>query len=376
MRNGMNGIFTSESVTEGHPDKICDQIADAILDALLAQDPESRCACEVTVRGGKVDIFGEISSWAIVDYEQIARDVIRKIGYTDPSLGFDAEHARIVVDIAQQSQDIAMGIGRKDPRFQGAGDQGIVFGYAVRETKDLMPFPIEAAHRIARRLAEIRKSGELSFLRPDGKTQVTAAYSRGIPKYINRIVVSCQHTDDISNKELCELIAQKVVPAALPEMRGMCQLFVNPTGRFVKGGPAADSGLTGRKLIVDTYGGACRHGGGAFSGKDPSKVDRSGAYRARQIAKSIVANGYADRCEIQIGYVIGQANPCNVYVDTFGTERIPKDEILRKVKSVDMTPYGIITELGLKRPIYSQTSCYGHFGENVANLPWEQVLDI
>ena len=390
-RNGFNGIFTSESVTEGHPDKICDQIADAILDALLAQDPDSRCACEVTVRGGKVDIFGEITSWAIVDYEQIARNVIRRIGYTDPSLGFDADHARVVVDIAQQSADIAVGVDSKNAKRQGAGDQGIVFGYATNETDCLMPYPIVyatnetdclmpypivAAHRIAKRLAEVRKSGEIVGLRPDGKTQVSVWYKDGKPLQVRQYVVSTQHDEDIDMNQLWEQIFGKVIFTAIPYNKGLAQLFVNPTGRFVKGGPAADSGLTGRKLIVDTYGGACRHGGGAFSGKDPSKVDRSGAYRARQIAKSIVANGYADRCEIQIGYIIGKADPCSVYVDTFGTEKIPFKKIIKKVNSVDMTPYGIIKELDLKRPIYSQTACYGHFGENAASLPWEQVLDI
>ena len=375
-RNGFNGIFTSESVTEGHPDKICDQIADAILDALLAQDPDSRCACEVTVRGGKVDIFGEITSWAIVDYEQIARNVIRRIGYTDPSLGFDADHARVVVDIAQQSADIAVGVDSKNAKRQGAGDQGIVFGYATNETDCLMPYPIVAAHRIAKRLAEVRKSGEIVGLRPDGKTQVSVWYKDGKPLQVRQYVVSTQHDEDIDMNQLWEQIFGKVIFTAIPYNKGLAQLFVNPTGRFVKGGPAADSGLTGRKLIVDTYGGACRHGGGAFSGKDPSKVDRSGAYRARQIAKSIVANGYADRCEIQIGYIIGKADPCSVYVDTFGTEKIPFKKIIKKVNSVDMTPYGIIKELDLKRPIYNQTACYGHFGENAASLPWEQVLDI
>lgn len=373
--NGFNGIFTSESVTEGHPDKICDQIADAILDALLAQDPESRCACEVTVRGGKVDIFGEITSWAIVDYEQIARDVIRRIGYTDPSLGFDADHARVVVDIAQQSADIAMGVDRKDVRWQGAGDQGIVFGYATNETDSLMPYPIVSAHRIAKRLAEVRRSGEIAGLRPDGKTQVSVWYKDGIPLQVTQYVVSTQHDEAVDMDQLQDLIAEKVISSAVP-YKCTCPLLVNPTGRFVKGGPAADSGLTGRKLIVDTYGGACRHGGGAFSGKDPSKVDRSGAYRARQIAKSIVAADYADRCEIQIGYVIGQADPCSVHVDTFGTEKISPELIIKKVKSVDMTPYGIIKDLDLKRPIYSQTACYGHFGENVKYLPWEKVLDL
>ena len=256
MKRGFDGIFTSESVTEGHPDKICDQIADAILDALLAQDSDSRCACEVTVRGGKVDIFGEITSWAIVDYEQIARDVIRRIGYTNPALGFDADHARVVVDIAQQSADIAMGVDRKNAKSQGAGDQGIVFGYATNETDSLMPYPIVAAHGIAKRLAEVRKSGEIAGLRPDGKTQVSVWYKDGKPLQVSQYVVSTQHDEAVDMEQLWEQIARKVIPVAVPYSNGMAQLFVNPTGRFVKGGPAADSGRTGRKRIVDTYGGA------------------------------------------------------------------------------------------------------------------------
>lgn len=373
-------LFTSESVTCGHPDKVCDQIADRILDSLLDQDPASRVACEVTCITDAVHIFGEVTTKAHVDYEAVARQVIREIGYTVPGVGFDADGCEVRVDLHEQSPDIAQGISRRKPEEfmdAGAGDQGIMFGYACRETPSLMPLPIELAHQLAKQLEQVRKDGRLAYLLPDGKTQVTVEYDEfDDPKRIATVVVSAQHLDSVDIEDLrCDIMNEVILPG-LPQklLDADTQFFINPTGRFVLGGPAADSGLTGRKLISDTYGGYARHGGGAFSGKDASKVDRSGAYMARYLAKNIVACGMADRCEVQLGYSIGLAEPVSLRIDTFGTEHIPLKEIYCAVtKAVDLRPMAIIQRFGLTRPIYSQVSCYGHFGSNAASEPWEQT---
>lgn len=372
----MTTFFTSESVTEGHPDKVCDQIADAILDALLEQDPHSHVACEVTAMTQEVHIFGEITSAAQVDYEAIARQVIREIGYTKPGHGFDAQTCRITVDVHQQSPDINMGVEKSDVMENGAGDQGMMFGYACRETESLMPLPIELAHKLTKRLACLRREGFLPYLLPDGKAQVTVEYRDGIPARVDAVVVSSQHEEGVSMETLRRDILEQVIRPVIPEtmLDSRTKYFINPTGRFCIGGPAGDSGLTGRKLIVDTYGGYARHGGGAFSGKDPSKVDRSGAYMARYLAKNVVAAGLAHRCEIQISYAIGVAQPVSLLVDTFGTGRIPDEEIQQRIlERVDLRPSAIIRSLGLQGPIYRQTASYGHFGSNTADLPWEQT---
>ena len=372
----MTTFFTSESVTEGHPDKVCDQIADAILDALLEKDPHSHVACEVTAITDEVHIFGEITSAARVDYEAIARQVIREIGYTKPGHCFDADSCRITVDVHQQSPDINMGVERSDTMENGAGDQGMMFGYACRETDSLMPLPIELAHKLTKRLAYVRREGILPYLLPDGKAQVTVEYRDGIPARVDTVVVSSQHGADVSMDTLREDVLLHVIRPVIPEamLDADTKYFINPTGRFCIGGPAGDSGLTGRKLIVDTYGGYARHGGGAFSGKDPSKVDRSGAYMARYLAKNVVAAGLADRCEIQISYAIGVAQPVSLLVDTFGTG-VTSDESIQKLirDTVDLRPSAIIDKLNLRTPFYRHTASYGHFGSNTVDLPWEQT---
>ncbi|WP_066924791.1 methionine adenosyltransferase [Murdochiella massiliensis] len=372
-------LFTSESVTCGHPDKVCDQVADRILDALLAQDPDSHVACEVTCAEEKMHIFGEISSEAEVDYRAIAREVISEIGYTQPGHGFDAQTCEITVDIHRQSPDIARGIARSRDAERldaGAGDQGMMFGYACNQTKSLMPLPIELAHTLTKRLEAMRRSGKLPFLLPDGKSQVTVEYDGNRPMRIASVLVSTQHRADVSieevRAEVCRHVINEVLPAAM--LDDDTQYYVNPTGRFVQGGPAADSGLTGRKLIVDTYGGYARHGGGSFSGKDATKVDRSGAYMARYIAKNIVAQGLADQCEVQLSYAIGLAEPMSVRIETFGTENVKQSILARAIRnSVDMRPAAIIQRFGLTNPIFSSVSCYGHFGSNAAKMPWEQT---
>ena len=368
--------FTSESVTQGHPDKVCDQIADAILDAVLAADPYAHVACEVTAITDSVHIFGEITTCAHVDYEAVARETIRTIGYTTPGHGFDADTCRIVVDLHEQSPDINMGVQRENEEESGAGDQGMMFGYACRETESLMPLPIELAHALTRRLADVREMRIIPELLPDGKAQVTVQYEDGIPTRIDTVVVSTQHTDSISETELRAKVIDEVILKALPAnlLDDRTHMLINPTGRFLIGGPAGDSGLTGRKLIVDTYGGYARHGGGAFSGKDPTKVDRSAAYMARYLAKNVVAAGFADRCEVQLSYAIGVAQPVSLLVDTFGTESIPTQEIRRLIlDSVDMRPTAITRRFSLRSPIYSRVSCYGHFGGNASEMPWEQT---
>ena len=372
--------FTSESVTCGHPDKVCDQIADKILDSLLEQDPHSRVACEVTCATDSVHIFGEVTTSAEIDYDSIARRVIREIGYTTPGQGFDAETCKIQVDLHKQSPDIARGIDRRNLAERlnsGAGDQGMMFGYACKETDNLMPLPIELAHSLAKRLEQVRRTNELNYLLPDGKTQVTVEYDeQDRPCRIAAVIVSSQHRDWVDIQKLRQDIIDHVILPTLPNslVDSKTQFFINPTGRFVMGGPAADSGLTGRKLITDTYGGYARHGGGAFSGKDASKVDRSGAYLARYIAKNIVAADLADRCEVQLGYAIGLAEPVSFRIDTFGTEHLKKEIIYDAVAhSVDMRPMAIIDKFGLTNPIFSRVSCYGHFGSNAADMPWEQT---
>ena len=373
----MTTYFTSESVTQGHPDKVCDQIADAILDAVLADDPYSHVACEVTAITDAVHIFGEITTAAKVDYEAVARETIRAIGYTRPGHGFDADSCRVTIDLHEQSPDINMGVTREKEEESGAGDQGMMFGYACRETPSLMPLPIELAHSLAKRLEQVRRINELNYLLPDGKTQVTVEYDEHEhPKRIGAVIVSCQHRDTVETKKLRSDILGHVILPTLPKtlVDRDTQFFINPTGRFVMGGPAADSGLTGRKLITDTYGGYARHGGGAFSGKDASKVDRSGAYMARYIAKNIVASDLADKCEVQLGYAIGLAEPVSFRIDTFGTEHVERDKLCDAVlRAVDMRPMAIIQKFGLTNPIFSRVSCYGHFGSNAADMPWEQT---
>ena len=372
--------FTSESVTEGHPDKMADQISDAILDAILAQDPQGRVACETLVTTGQVHVVGEISTKCYVDIPKIIRKTVSDIGYTRAKYGFDAETCGILVSL-----DIAQGVNRALEAREGqmdvedaigAGDQGMMFGYATNETPEYMPLPIALAHRLARRLAEVRKDGTLSYLRPDGKTQVTILYEDGKPVAVDTIVISTQHDEDVSldqiRKDLIAEVIKKVVPAEL--LSDKTRIFVNPTGKFVIGGPQGDSGLTGRKIIVDTYGGWARHGGGAFSGKDPTKVDRSAAYAARYVAKNIVAAGLADRCEIQLAYAIGVAYPVSVMVDTFGTNKVDEEKIEELAKKhFDLRPAGIIKMLDLRRPIYKQTAAYGHFGRTDVDLPWEHT---
>ncbi len=372
-------LFTSESVTRGHPDKVCDQIADRILDEILEQDPESHVACEVACTTDQVHIFGEITTDAKVDYENTARQVIAEIGYTESGRGFDAESCRVQVDLHEQSPDIARGIRRKGARDEelnaGAGDQGMMFGFACRQTENLMPLPIELAHSLCKKLESVRRNGELPFLLPDGKSQVTVEYDGDVPKRIAAIVVSAQH-EEIAVKELRQEIYTHVILPSMPS--GMIdrntQIFINPTGRFVQGGPSADSGLTGRKLIVDTYGGYARHGGGSFSGKDASKVDRSGAYMARYVAKNIVESGLAAQCEVQLSYAIGLAEPMSVRVETAKTGVVPDETICRAITDrLDLRPAAIIRQLSLLDPVFSRLSCYGHFGSNAVSLPWEKT---
>lgn len=375
-------LFTSESVTEGHPDKIADQISDGILDAILAQDPTARVACETVVNTGLVVLVGEITTSAVVDYQQVARDTIRKIGYTDCKYGYDADSVAVLVSLDKQSPDIAMGVDdaletRGQSEEFGAGDQGLMFGYATNETESYMPLPIDLSHKLAYQLAKVRKEKQLDYLGPDGKVQVTIEYTpEHQVKRIDTIVVSTQHDEEISQdqirKDILDYVVKPVVPAEL--LDDETRYFINPTGKFVIGGPVGDSGLTGRKIIVDTYGGYARHGGGAFSGKDSTKVDRSASYAARYIAKNVVAAGFADKCEIQLAYAIGVAQPVSIAVDTFGTNHVPEDKIIEVIrKEFRLTPKGIIETLNLRRPIYQQTAAYGHFGRTDIELPWEQL---
>ncbi len=372
----MRTFFTSESVTEGHPDKVCDQIADAILDEVLKNDPAAHVACEVTAFTEGVHIFGEISTSAQVDYEKIARDTIREIGYCDEDLGFDYQTCKVLVDLHEQSPDIDMGVSKESFLDSGAGDQGMMFGFACTETESLMPLPVELAHKLTKRLAYVRKMCIIPDILPDGKAQVSVEYDDDTPVHIDTVVVSTQHRESVSLQELKAAIIDEVIEPVLPKelFDDKTKILVNPTGRFVMGGPAADSGLTGRKLIVDTYGGYSRHGGGAFSGKDPSKVDRSGAYMARYVAKNIVAAGYAKKCEVQISYAIGVAEPTSLLVDTFGTETIPVEEIVKLVKeNTDLRPGAIIEKLELRKPGYRKLASYGHFGENAKDMTWEKT---
>ena len=383
-------LFTSESVTEGHPDKIADQISDTILDAILAQDPHGHVACETIVTTGQVHVFGEIRTTAHVDYGALIRKTINDIGYTNADYGFDGDHCGILISLGRQSTDIAMGVdqskeaknGNKDKLgTTGAGDQGMMFGYASNESEPYfkgayMPLPITLAHRLSYRLAQVRKNGELPYLRPDGKTQVTVEYENGKPVRVDTIVISTQHNPDVSHeqieKDMKEKVVNQVIPAELLDDQTI--YHINPTGRFVIGGPQGDAGLTGRKIIVDTYGGMARHGGGAFSGKDPTKVDRSAAYAARYVAKNLVAAGIADRCEIQLAYAIGVAEPVSIFVDTFGTGRISDKEITKLIRRYfDLRPDGIISMLNLARPIYRKTAAYGHFGRQDVEFPWEST---
>lgn len=367
-------LFTSESVTEGHPDKIADQISDAILDAIMEQDPQCRVACETLVTTGLAIIAGEITTSCYVDMPQIVRHTIREIGYNNSSMGFDWETCAVLTSIDQQSPDIAMGVNGSEE--QGAGDQGIMFGYACTETEELMPLPIVLAHRITRRLAEVRKKGILDFLRPDGKSQVTVEYEGKRPVRVDCVVVAAQHKPDVDMGTLREAIVEEVIRKAIPEnfLDKGTRFYINTTGRFVLGGPMADCGLTGRKIVVDTYGGRGHHGGGCFSGKDPSKVDRSGSYMARYVAKNIVAAGLADECEVQVAYTIGRAEPVSIMVNTYGTGRIPSDRIAELVKDVfSFKPRDMIRRLDLLRPIYKKTACYGHFGREDPDFTWEKV---
>jgi S-adenosylmethionine synthetase len=389
-------LFTSESVTEGHPDKVCDQISDAILDALLAQDPRSRVAVETMVTTGLVHVAGEVTTDAYVEIPQIVREVVRRIGYTSSAIGFDGDSCGVSVSIGQQSPDIAQGVDKsleerddaagpgtsRDPLdAQGAGDQGLMFGYATDETPALMPLPIWASHRLAERLAAVRRSGELPGLRPDGKTQVTVGYDGDRPVRIDTVVLSTQHDADMVQEKLRREVADRVIApvlAQIAEQTGVetadARLIVNPTGKFVVGGPQGDAGLTGRKIIVDTYGGMARHGGGAFSGKDPSKVDRSAAYAMRWVAKNVVAAGLARRCEVQVAYAIGKAHPVGLYVETFGTETVPTERIAAAIEAVfDLRPAAIIRDLDLLRPVYAATATYGHFGRDLPGFTWERT---
>lgn len=381
-------LFTSESVTEGHPDKICDQISDAILDAILTEDPNARVACETTVTTGLVLVAGEITTSTYVDIQSVVRNTVAEIGYTRGKYGFDAENLAVLTAIGEQSPDIAQGVDQalearegsmtdEDIEAIGAGDQGLMFGFACNETPELMPLPISLAHKLARRLTEVRKTNELTYLRPDGKTQVTVEYDENNqPVRVDTIVISTQHDEDVTleqiQSDLKEKVISQVVPAELIDEN--TKYFINPTGRFVIGGPKGDAGLTGRKIIVDTYGGYARHGGGAFSGKDPTKVDRSAAYAARYVAKNIVASGLADRAEVQLAYAIGVARPVSISVDTFGTGKVEESKLVEWVSELfDLRPAGIIKMLDLRRPIYQQTAAYGHFGRNDLEVPWEKT---
>ena len=367
-------LFTSESVSEGHPDKIADQISDAVLDAILEQDPKARVACETYVKTGMVMVGGEVTTSAWVDIEEITRETVREIGYVHSDMGFDANSCAVLNTIGKQSPDINQGVDKEDPKEQGAGDQGIMFGYATNETKELMPAPITYAHRLVQRQAHVRKNGSLPWLRPDAKSQVTFEYDQGKIVGIDAVVLSTQHSDSISTADLREAVMEEIIKPVLPAewLRKDTKFFINPTGRFVIGGPMGDCGLTGRKIIVDTYGGAARHGGGAFSGKDPSKVDRSAAYAARYVAKNIVAAGMADRCEIQLSYAIGVADPTSIMIETFGTEKVHQDIIIEAVRQhFDLRPYGLQEMLNLLQPIYKKTAAYGHFGRE--EFPWEKT---
>jgi len=366
-------LFTSESVTEGHPDKMCDQISDAILDAIIREDPNARVACETATTTGLVIVMGEISTTTYADFQSIVRETVREIGYTRAEYGFDHQTCGVMISVKEQSPDIAMGV---DGHELGAGDQGMMFGFACRETPELMPLPIALAHRMARRLAEMRKTGQLPYLRPDGKTQVTLEYERGVPRRVKTVVVSTQHDPDVTAAQISDDVAEAVILPSLPrELRSADPVMhINPTGRFVTGGPMGDAGLTGRKIIVDTYGGMARHGGGAFSGKDPTKVDRSAAYAARWVAKNVVAAGLADRFEIEIAYGIGIARPLSVSVESFGTGKIPDEKIQDLIaEHFDLRPAAIIEALDLRKPIYLQTAAYGHFGRPDLDLPWERT---
>ena len=378
----MQTVFTSESVTEGHPDKLCDQISDAVLDALLTQDPNARVACETCATTGLVMVMGEVTTTAYVAIDELARQVVRDIGYTSDALGFSADSCAVMTSIHSQSPDISMGVDRAlesrgtDSAQSGAGDQGMMFGFACDETPELMPLPISLAHGLTRRLARMRKDGSLPFLRPDGKAQVTVVYEDGRPVAVDTVVLSAQHDERVSQKDLHDALLSGVIRAVIPPQMWTprTRVLINPTGRFVLGGPAGDTGLTGRKIIVDTYGGYARHGGGAFSGKDPSKVDRSACYAARYVAKNLVAARLATRCEIALAYAIGVAQPVSVQVNTFGTGRLDDERLGREIRErFDLSPDGIIRALGLRRPLYRPTAAYGHFGRTDLDLPWERT---
>ena len=379
----MNRLFTSESVTEGHPDKICDQISDAILDEALKQDPASRVAIETAVNTGLVLVMGEMTTKAYIDIPKVARNVIRRIGFNSSSMGFDAETCGIITSIDEQSADIALGVDQSLEAKQqgaedtGAGDQGMMFGYACNETPEFMPMPISLAHKLTKKLAQVRKEGVLTYLRPDGKSQVTVEYDEnGKPLRVDTVVISTQHDEDVTHQTIEKDIIEKVIKPVIPEelLDDQTKYLVNPTGRFVIGGPKGDSGLTGRKIIVDTYGGYARHGGGAFSGKDPTKVDRSAAYYGRYIAKNIVAAGLADKCEIEVAYAIGVAKPVSVFVETFGTGKVSEEKLIQLIdKYFDLRPAAIIQKLNLRTPIYEQVAAYGHFGRDDLDIPWEKL---